>query len=385
MSRIDGRNFDELRPVEIIPNINKFAEGSCLIRCGNTHVLCTASVEERIPPHVPYGEGWVTAEYSMLPRANRERSKRDIAKLKLSPRSAEIQRLIGRALRACVDMKKLGERTITIDCDVLQGDGGTRTASVTGGFVALSFACWKLVQEGTIKEMPLKTCVAAVSAGIVADQHHGIAGHPEGRHRRSVSMRAVLASHNKKKMKEMREILSQLGVEVVSQADVGVDLEPEETGTTFEENARIKAAAIMEATGLPAIADDSGLVVDALDGAPGVYSARYGGEGLDDTDRWKLLLKNMEGKTDRACRFVSVICCVLPNGEEVMSRGEVHGVVAQGPSGDGGFGYDPIFYLPERGCTMAQLSAEEKNAISHRGNALRAFREEWERRYGTDQ
>ena len=198
-------------------------------------------------------------------------------------------------------------------------------------------------------------------------------------------MRAVLASHNKKKMKEMREILSQLGVEVVSQADVGVDLEPEETGTTFEENARIKAAAIMEATGLPAIADDSGLVVDALDGAPGVYSARYGGEGLDDTDRWKLLLKNMEGKTDRACRFVSVICCVLPNGEKVMSRGEVHGVVSQGPSGDGGFGYDPIFYLPERGCTMAQLSAEEKNAISHRGNALRAFREEWERRYGTDQ
>ena len=170
MSRIDGRGCDALRPVEIVPHINKFAEGSCLIRCGNTHVLCTASVEERTPPHVPYGQGWVTAEYSMLPRANRERSRRDISKLKLSPRSAEIQRLIGRALRACVDMKKLGERTITIDCDVLQGDGGTRTASVTGGFVALSFACWKLVQEGAIKEMPLKTCVAAVSAGIVDDQ-----------------------------------------------------------------------------------------------------------------------------------------------------------------------------------------------------------------------
>ena len=106
----------------------------------------------------------------MLPRANRERSRRDISKLKLSPRSAEIQRLIGRALRACVDMKKLGERTITIDCDVLQGDGGTRTASVTGGYVALSFACWKLVQEGAIPEMPLKTCVAAVSAGIVDDE-----------------------------------------------------------------------------------------------------------------------------------------------------------------------------------------------------------------------
>lgn len=167
MSRIDGRKNDELRPVEIIPNINKFAEGSCLIRCGNTQVLCTASVEDRTPPHVPAGEGWVTAEYSMLPRANRERSRRDISKLKLSPRSAEIQRLVGRALRAAVDMKKLGERTITIDCDVLQGDGGTRTASVTGGFVALSYACWKLVEEGVIPEMPLTTCVAAVSAGIV--------------------------------------------------------------------------------------------------------------------------------------------------------------------------------------------------------------------------
>lgn len=169
MARIDGRENDQLRPVEILPGINRFAEGSCLIRCGNTHVLCTASVEERTPPHVPEGEGWVTAEYSMLPRANRERSRRDISKGKLSPRSAEIQRLVGRALRAAVDLKKLGARTITIDCDVLQGDGGTRTASVTGGFVALSYACWKLVEEGVIPEIPITTCVAAVSAGIVDD------------------------------------------------------------------------------------------------------------------------------------------------------------------------------------------------------------------------
>ena len=169
MARIDGRENDQLRPVEILPGINRFAEGSCLIRCGNTHVLCTASVEERTPPHVPEGEGWVTAEYSMLPRANRERSRRDISKGKLSPRSAEIQRLVGRALRAAVGLKKLGARTITIDCDVLQGDGGTRTASVTGGFVALSYACWKLVEEGVIPEMPITTCVAAVSAGIVDD------------------------------------------------------------------------------------------------------------------------------------------------------------------------------------------------------------------------
>ena len=169
MERIDGRRPDQLRPVEIIPGINRFAEGSCLIRCGNTHVLCTASVEDRTPPHVPEGEGWVTAEYSMLPRANRERSKRDIAKLKLSSRSAEIQRLIGRALRAVVDRKALGERSITVDCDVLQGDGGTRTASVTGGFVALALACRKLMEEGVLEQMPLRGYVAAVSAGIVGD------------------------------------------------------------------------------------------------------------------------------------------------------------------------------------------------------------------------
>ena len=170
MERIDGRTRDELRTVEIIPNINKFAEGSCLSRCGNTHVLCCASVEDKTPPHVPEGEGWVTAEYSMLPRANRERSKRDIAKLKLSPRSAEIQRLVGRSLRACVDMAKLGEHTITVDCDVLQGDGGTRTASVTGGYVALALAVRKLMEEGTLTETPLVGQVAAVSAGIVGEE-----------------------------------------------------------------------------------------------------------------------------------------------------------------------------------------------------------------------
>jgi ribonuclease PH len=170
MPRIDGRAADQLRPIEIIPNVNKFAEGSALIKCGDTHVLCCASVEERTPPHVAEGEGWVTAEYSMLPRANRERSRRDVSKLKLSPRSAEIQRLVGRALRACVDMKALGERTVTIDCDVLQGDGGTRTASVTGGCVALALALRKLVQDGVLEKLPLTGYVAAVSAGIVENQ-----------------------------------------------------------------------------------------------------------------------------------------------------------------------------------------------------------------------
>ena len=170
MSRIDGRKFNELRNIEIQTDFVKFPEGSVLITCGNTKVLCCASVEERAPKHVPEGTGWITAEYSMLPRANRERSKRDVSKLKLSPRSAEIQRLIGRSLRAAVDMTLLPDLTITIDCDVLQGDGGTRTASVTGGFIALAIACDKLVKEGVLLRSPIKNYVAAISAGIVDDQ-----------------------------------------------------------------------------------------------------------------------------------------------------------------------------------------------------------------------
>ena len=150
MKRQDGRALDELRPVKITTDFVKFAEGSCLIECGDTKVLCCASVEDRTPPHVPEGQGWVTAEYSMLPRANRERSRRDISKLKLSPRSAEIQRLVGRSLRAVVDMKKLGPWNITVDCDVLQGDGGTRTASITGGFVAMMLAFRKMKEEGLV-------------------------------------------------------------------------------------------------------------------------------------------------------------------------------------------------------------------------------------------
>ena len=170
MKRSDGRKYNELRPLTITTDFVKFAEGSALIQCGDTKVLCCASIEERTPPHVAPGCGWVTAEYSMLPRANRERSRRDIDKLKLSARSAEIQRLIGRSLRAAVDRKKLGERTITIDCDVLQGDGGTRTASVTGGFIAMALACRRLVEEGYLVQTPICHYVAGVSAGIIDNE-----------------------------------------------------------------------------------------------------------------------------------------------------------------------------------------------------------------------
>lgn len=166
--RPDGRQPAELRPVTIMPNVNKHAEGSVLIQMGDTHVLCTASVEESVPPfRRDSGEGWVTAEYSMLPRATSTRSRREASQGRLGGRTLEIQRLIGRSLRAVTDLPNLGERTIWLDCDVLQADGGTRCASITGAYVALHLALQHLMQQGLLSGIPLKDAVAAVSVGIL--------------------------------------------------------------------------------------------------------------------------------------------------------------------------------------------------------------------------
>lgn len=189
-------------------------------------------------------------------------------------------------------------------------------------------------------------------------------------------MRFVLASNNAGKLREMREMLSALDIEVVSQSEAGLEIDVEETGTTFAENAMLKAKAACEALNIPAIADDSGLMVEALDGAPGVYSARYGsvnGEKLCDSERNGLLIKNLSGIENRSAKFVSSIACVFPNGETVTAEGYCHGVIIDTPRGENGFGYDPIFYIPELSATMAELSSEDKNKISHRGNAVREF------------
>jgi len=162
------RKWDQLRPVKITRGVMKNAEGSALIEMGDTKVLCTATVEESVPPFLrDSGKGWVTTEYAMLPRATTERVRRDSVRGKIGGRSHEIQRIIGRVLRAVIDFDKLGERSITIDCDVLQADGGTRTASITGGFVALSEACSYLVREGLVEENPINDYIAAVSVGII--------------------------------------------------------------------------------------------------------------------------------------------------------------------------------------------------------------------------
>lgn len=167
--RIDGRQQDELRPVKIITPYSKHAEGSVWIEVGDTKVLCTATLEERVPPFMKgQGKGWITAEYSMLPRATQTRNQRESVKGKLSGRTMEIQRLIGRALRSVVDLEKLGERTITLDCDVIQADGGTRTTSITGAFVAMTLAIHKLCKEKPLAVFPVRDFLASVSVGVVA-------------------------------------------------------------------------------------------------------------------------------------------------------------------------------------------------------------------------
>ncbi|MBQ9269297.1 MAG: RdgB/HAM1 family non-canonical purine NTP pyrophosphatase [Oscillospiraceae bacterium] len=189
-------------------------------------------------------------------------------------------------------------------------------------------------------------------------------------------MTVVVASNNPNKIREIKAILAPLGWEVLSQKEAGVHVDPEENGLTFEENSAIKARAVMEESGLSAVADDSGIEVDALCGAPGVHSARYGGDACpDDSARNELLLRNMESVPDgeRDARFVSVITMIRPDGSAVSARGELPGKILRQAEGDGGFGYDPLFYIPAEGCTMAQLSPERKNQISHRAEALRRF------------
>ena len=191
-------------------------------------------------------------------------------------------------------------------------------------------------------------------------------------------MKVVLASKNPHKLVEIDAITRKLGIELILQSELGIDIDVEETGKTFEENSYLKAEAVMKASGLPALADDSGIAVDALNGEPGLYSARYGfDETLDDWGRLLLLLKNTEQVPDgqRQAQFVCVITMVTPEGQTIQARGEIHGELLREARGENGFGYDPIFYYPPYGKTTAEMSPEDKNQVSHRANALKVFYE----------
>ncbi|NLX82663.1 MAG: ribonuclease PH [Clostridiales bacterium] len=431
MQRIDQRSADQLRPCSIQTDFVGTADGSCLIACGGTRIIVTASVDNSVPPFLRgRGQGWLTAEYAMLPASTRRRKARD--GIKRDSRGVEISRLIGRSLRQAIDLSRLGERTITIDCDVLEADGGTRTAAITGGFVALCLAIDRLIKQGHLKESPIKSQVAAVSCGLVggtalldlcyvedsqalADMNFvmnedlgliEVQGTGEGAafpvsalvellelaqkgvrelmgiQRDALGERAglisqkqtlILASANQHKIEELRHMLG-CRFKVIGMREAGFMEEIEETGQTFADNAIKKAEAVCNATGYLSLADDSGLEVLTLDGAPGVTSARFAGKHGDDQANNRRLLELMEQLDERAARFVSVLALASPFAPTQVFTGICEGVITREPRGEGGFGYDPLFEI-ESGQTFAQLSEEEKNKISHRANAMKLLLE----------
>ena len=427
----------KLRTVTIIPDFTDAAAGSVLISCGRTRVICTASVQDSVPPFRKGKGGWLTAEYAMLPGSTNTRKARD--GIKKDGRGVEIQRLIGRSLRAACDLSRLGEHTIYIDCDVIQADGGTRTASITGAFVALCLAVDKLLKKGAIVDSPIINQVAAVSVGIVnnectldlayeqdsnaqVDMNVIMTRNTKGKmgfvevqgtgEQRSYTRdeldqllklaeggiselmdiqmealgerayvigkkpRLVLASNNFGKLRELRAILGDM-YDVVSMREAGFSEEIEEDGETFEENALIKARAVSKFCGCAALADDSGLSVDALNGRPGVHSARYCGVHGDDEANNQLLFKELENVEDekRTARYECAIAMCAPGLDDVVAYGACEGLILREYRGEGGFGYDPMFFSTDLGMTFAEASAEAKNGVSHRARAIKALLE----------
>ena len=426
--RRDNRQPNELRETRITPHFVHTAAGSCLIETGGTRVICTASVEESAPAFLKNKHmGWVTAEYAMLPASTGRRKQRD--GLKKDGRGVEIQRLIGRSLRGAVDLCALGERTIIVDCDVLEADGGTRTASITGGFVALCLAVEKLMKDGAIRFSPIRRQVAAVSCGIVkgtplldlcyaedsgadadmnavmTDQGEWMELQCTGENRAFTHvefetllsyaregiqslMRAqrealtqpvchlpvwVAATDNPGKIAELQALLGGR-YRLVSMREAGFTQAIAETGSTFEQNARIKADTVCRVLGYPALADDSGLTVEALGGAPGVDSALFAGTHGDDKQNTARLLQCMRDKQNRSAAFVCALALARPGEETVITMGECRGEILHEERGTGGFGYDAVF-LYQDGRTFAQMDTQTKNSVSHRARAVKAMLE----------
>ena len=381
----------------------------------------------------------------MLPRATHVRKIRESSRGKIDGRTQEIQRLIGRALRSVIDLNALGERTIWIDCDVIQADGGTRTASISGAFVAMADALYKLYSRKVISKMPINAFVSAVSVGIVdgekvldlcyeedssaqvdmniimtnKNEFVELQGTAEGFPFKKAELQElidlgelgnkkiieiqksalgniatailgeektdfVIATSNAHKLEEIGAILKPYELKILSLKDVNLqDIEIEETGDTFEENALIKAREICKRTGMISIADDSGLTVDAIGGKPGIYSSRFAGEKATDSDNNEKLLKMLANinMSKRSARFVSCIAVVFPSGEEFTVRGIVEGKIGFESKGNNGFGYDPLFIVNKYDKTFGELPSEIKNRISHRSRALEKMREELNKRF----
>lgn len=440
--RHDGRNNQQLREVTIETHVYKHPEGSVVISFGDTIVVCSATLEASVPPFLKgSGTGWVTAEYSMLPRATNTRNRREASKGKLTGRTMEIQRLIGRALRSIIDLEKLGERSIIVDCDVLQADGGTRTASITGAFVALRLAIDKLLQTNELSEDPIKEHLAAISVGILADgtgvvdldydedsqanvdmnlvmtesgafveiQGTGeettfsveelnqmlalgktaieelIAKQKEALYTTKPELLAdkqtiMIATGNPGKAKEFEKMFADAGYAIKTLKDFPDLPDVKETGRTFEENARLKAETIANILQMPVLADDSGLEVEALGGLPGIYSARFAGEHKNDGSNNAKLLYELTDVPDekRGAQFHCTLVFAAPKKQSLVVEAKWLGRIGRIPRGENGFGYDPLFIVDGMGKTAAELSNEEKNQISHRGLALKKLQNEWQ-------
>lgn len=444
--RHDGRPVQQLRTVDIQTHVLKHALGSALISFGDTKVLCAASVENQVPAFLQeQNSGWITAEYSMLPQATNDRTKRESVRGRQSGRTLEIQRLIGRSLRACVDLNKLGARSLIVDCDVLQADGGTRTASITGGYVALRLAIERLLASGELKENPLQEYLAAVSVGILPEigcvldmdytedsqalvdmnlvmtesgefvelQGTGegrsfsgeelnklllygktgiidlitcqktalLATYPLAENQQVVQTNEiVIATRNPGKAKEFSALFGKQGYQVKTLLDYPELPDVAETGHTFEANARLKAETIASILKRPVLADDSGLLVDALDGMPGVYSARFAGEHKSSAANNAKLLYELTGVPDaeRTAHFHCTLVLAAPGRDSLVVSADWNGQILRIPRGDNGFGYDPLFFVPEEGLSAAELDPQRKNQISHRAQAIAKLETRWQ-------
>lgn len=444
--RKDARENNELRHVTIETNYLKHPEGSVLVTFGDTKVICNATIETKVPPFIRgQGKGWIHAEYAMLPRATNTRTIRESAKGKLTGRTMEIQRLIARTLRSIVDLDKLGERAITIDCDVIQADGGTRTASITGAFVAMKLAILTLLESGQITENPIKENIAAISVGITESnevlldldysedstaavdmnivmtasgkfseiqgtgeestfsgaqlmdmleigekgieelihiQNEAINKDDEKRteHDLVLSDTVLIATKNKGKAREFETLFAKKGLKIKTLLDYPEIPEVEETGTTFAENALLKAETIANRLNIMVLADDSGLKVDALEGRPGIFSARYAGEPKSDAANNAKLLHDLTDVPSnlRTAQFHCTLALAYPDKQSLVVEGEVEGIILGIPRGENGFGYDSLFYVTDSGKSMAELSEMEKNKMSHRAQALVKLDQVWD-------
>jgi ribonuclease PH/non-canonical purine NTP pyrophosphatase (RdgB/HAM1 family) len=441
MYRPSKREKDELRQFSIEPDYMGNPEGSCMVKAGNTHVLCVATVEKSVPMFLRgTGKGWVTAEYGMLPRSTDQRMRREAAIGKQSGRTLEIQRLIGRSLRAIIDMDKLNEYQIKIDCDVIRADGGTRTAAISGAYVALSKAVDFMLEKGIINENPIYEQVAAVSCGIfkgepvldldfyedsnaqadsnfvltasgkiievqgtaekepfskselmellslaekgvseIAQEQNRALKKGANRRKFKPGDEIIIATHNMGKFKEFKNALAPYTENVLSGNDINLP-DVEETEETFEGNAKLKAIAGAKHTGKIVIADDSGFCVKKLKGKPGVYSKRFAVEVGNGKENYPAAIAKLnEELGNNKDRRASFCCCLViawPDGHTETLNGRVNGKLLKTLQGEDGFGFDPAFVPNGHDRTFAEMSLEEKQKLSHRGKALSSLIEE---------